>query len=291
MISENKKSYIALAALVVFGNGAFVFKFSSDNGRDFISSAIGAILTPLLFFIAFKFALWLKTFKVKEKFKIFVSAIFILSGILCLIFAFFSLVSLSKICINTLAEKIDAGIVILTLLLTVAAVVSSRKGVLIKFSLILFPLIFGLTLLIFLFSAPYMSIKYLAADSLSKTISITKIFEFLFICFFSTVLPLIALCEERNSSAAIGGSIGAGFVVLCIAYTILIFGSGFASELKVPFAKAVSAVSLGDLFFRMDMALYPVCFFSGVLCTSAQTLAAIKFFKKAKNIRKISTNY
>ncbi len=288
---KDNKSYIALAALTVFGNGAFVFKFSSINGEDFISSVLGLILTALLFCLSIKFALWLKTFEIKEKFKNAWSIVFILSGMLSLIFAFFSLVSLSEICINILAEKLKTGFVILTLILTVLAVVSSRNGVLTKFALILFPVVFGLTLLIFLFSTPYMSVKYLTVDSFLSSASPNKIFEFLFISFFSTVLPLVALCIEKPSSVIVGGTIGATFLTLCIVHTILIFGAGFASELTFPYARAVGTVSLGDLFFRMDIALYPVCFFSGLVCTVAQTLAAIKFFKKAKNIRKLSINY
>ena len=284
--------YISLVALTVFGNGALTFKFSSVNGADFITALVALIITVAAFALFLKLALFIKKrIEPKENFKTAWSVIFLLEGLLSLSFALFSLVSLTEISLNTFAKEIKIGVIILGFILTVAGMVYANKKVFLKFSLIVFPVVFGLTLLIFLFGTPYMSIKYLYIDSFSQVFNLERFLEPLISWFLPVCLPLIVICIDKPSSIVIGATIGSGFLVLTILNTILIFGSAFASELFYPYAHAVGTVSIGELFSRMDASFYPTIFFPGIIRISVQTLAAVKLFFKAKKYKKIAINY
>lgn len=284
---ENK-SLIALAALTVFGNSAFTFKYSALNGVDFISSLLNVIITAATLLFAARFIAFLKErIKKSQKLNLYWSAAGFLAGLLCLAYMIFSLAELTEICRQTLAEKQKTGFIILGLLLITICFAALKQKVLFKFSLILFPAVFGLLILIFFFSAPYMSLKYLKLkEMLEINIILNQTLEKFTTGLLPTVLPLSVFCYKKPSAALIGGTVGSAFILLTVANTLLIFGSSFASELINPFAKAVGTVSLGELFSRMDVALYPVCFFSGLVRIAVQSMAAIKLLKKAKNIAK-----
>lgn len=280
--------YICLASLAVFGNGAFAAEFISSDGVELISLGLALILTVATLYFSLKAAAFFKNKTNSAKSRLSLPIIFI-SGILCILAAVYSLENLIEICANTLAKEISAGLIILSLILTVVAIVASKQKVLLKFSVLLLPLCLALILFIFLMSFPYMSIKYLEIKSfpeISPLITATVkrfVFGFLPVC-----LPLAVLCLDKPLSAVAGGAIGSGLVILTAVNTVLIFGSQFASELSYPYAEAVSAVSVGELFSRMDAALYPICFFPGIIRVSVQLTAAIKLLEKAKKIRKLS---
>lgn len=287
------KLFVCLAALTVFGNGAFIFNFSSENGVDFISSALVLIITAVTIFFAVKLGEFIKQkIDSTENFKNTWVLVLFLQGLLCLFFAVFSLADLAEICAGTVAEGLGIGIIILSLIITVFALVNSEKKTILKFSLIFFPICFGLVILIFLFSYPFMSLKYLELKTMPQ---LSGIIEQTFKKLVGTVvpvcLPLAVLCIGKPTYAAIGGTVGAAFLLLSVINTEAIFGSQFASSLSYPYAQAVSAVSLGELFSRMDAALYPAILFPGIVRISVQVLAAKRLFEKAKNIRKISNNY
>lgn len=280
--------YICLASLAVFGNGAFAAEFISSDGVELISLGLALILTVATLYFSLKAAAFFKNKTNSAKSRLSLPIIFI-SGILCILAAVYSLENLIEICANTLAKEISTGLIILSLILTVVAIVASKQKVLLKFSVLLLPLCLALILFIFLMSFPYMSIKYLEIKSfpeISPLITATAkrfVFGFLPVC-----LPLAVLCLDKPLSAVAGGAIGSGLVILTAVNTVLIFGSQFASELSYPYAEAVSAVSVGELFSRMDAALYPICFFPGIIRVSVQLTAAIKLLEKAKKIRKLS---
>ena len=282
------KSILSLAALTVFGNDAFTFKYSSQNGVDFISSLLIVIITVVTLLFTVKFTAFLKErIEGNQKLNLWWSATIFLAGAFCLIFAVLSLAELTQICRETLAEKQEAGFVILGLLLTTACFAASKQKVLLKFSLVLFPIVFGLLIVIFFFSSSYMSLKYLELKEMPQiSIILSQTLKKFTRGILPAVLPLIVFCHKSPSSAVVGGAVGSAFILLTVANTLLIFGSSFASELQSPFAEAVGTVSLGELFSRMDVALYPVCFFSGIIRIAVQSMAAVKLFKKSKNIIK-----
>ena len=289
MLKEgNNRLFVCLAALSVFGNGAFIFNFSSENGIDFISSALVLMLTAVTLFLSVKVGTVIKQrIDSTEKFQTAWYVVLLFQGVLCLVFAVFSLADLAEICFDVVAKGISIGIIILSLVVTSFLLARSGKKALLKFSIIFFFISFGLILLIFVFSCPFMSLKYLELKAMPEIAEITEQTLKKFVGIILPVcIPITVLCVGKPSSAAVGGAIGAAFLLLAVVNTVAIFGSTFASSLSYPYAQAVSAVSLGELFSRMDAALYPAIIFPGLIRTSAQLLAAKKLLKKAKNIRK-----
>ena len=282
------KSEISLAALTVFGNSAFLFNYSALNGVDFISSLLVVLITAAtILFIVKPIAFLKERIERSQKLNLWWSLATLLAGFLILVFALFSLADLTKICRETLAEKQEIGFIVLGLLLTTVCFIVLEQKVLFKFALIMFPVVFISLILIFLFSASYMDLKYLKLNEMPQTsIILSQTGEKFIRKILPAVLPLSVFCYKKPASALIGGTLGAALILLTVANTLLIFGSSFASELINPFAKAVGTVSLGELFSRMDIVLYPVCFFSGLVRIAVQGKAAIKLFKISKNILK-----
>lgn len=281
--------YICLTASAVFGNGAFAAEFISSDGVELISLGLALILTVATLYFSLKAAAFFKNKTNSAKSRLVLPIIFTAAAILCILAAVYSLEDLIKICANTVAKEMSTGLIILSLVLTVVAIVASKQKVLLKFSVLLLPLCLALILFIFLMSFPYMSIKYLEIKSPPEmNLLITATAKRFLLGFLPVCLPIAVLCLDKPLSAVAGGAIGSGLVIITAVNTILIFGSQFASELSYPYAEAVSAVSVGELFSRMDAALYPICFFPGVVRIAVQLTAAIKLLKKAKKIRKLS---
>ncbi|MEE0928267.1 MAG: hypothetical protein UIG59_03660 [Acutalibacteraceae bacterium] len=141
-----------------------------------------------------------------------------------------------------------------------------HKKVLLKLGVILFPIVAGLIVMIFLSSLGYMSIKYLLPYKMPEINTAAHIFFPVFIGLVSSALPLVLLSEKTK----IGGLktaflLGAGTVLVCAVNVIGVFGSELASTGTYPYLDAVSTASMGDAFSRMDGFLYTACFFTSLI--------------------------
>lgn len=66
--------------------------------------------------------------------------------------------------------------------------------------------------------------------------------------------------KEKNRAAICGAVVGCAVLGLCLVNVLLLFGAPLAAELDYPYTSAVSTVSLGELFTRMDGLSYFVYF-------------------------------
>lgn len=79
----------------------------------------------------------------------------------------------------------------------------------------------------------------------------------------AAVLALYAKQIKASENAAIGGlAIGCGLLLLCILNAVLLFGTSLSGELPFPFAAAISTVTFGRLFSRLD----GFCYFIYLAC-------------------------
>ena len=280
--------YTAMASMAVFGSGAFNTRFSYENGVELLATVLMSAISALVLFISLKCVTSFKNKLVKINAQKHFTPVFFLLSAVCLLSALYSLANLVLVLANTVADKTGVGIIILALIIIVGMLTYYRRSVLLKFSGLCFVLCFALVILIFIFSYKYMSVKYLAINTFPSVNKLSARTAKLFVLeFLPVLLPIIVLFLNKHSSAMLGLGIGFGMLILTVANTILIFSLPFASGLSYPYLKAVDTVSIGENFFRMSAAVYPIALFPGVIRVAIQLAASAELFFKAKKIRKI----
>ena len=70
--------------------------------------------------------------------------------------------------------------------------------------------------------------------------------------------------KERKTLSLMGVISGYILLGLCLSSAVMLFGSNFAGQIEYPYAAAVSTVSIGRLFTRMDYFSYFIYFVSAV---------------------------
>ena len=107
-----------------------------------------------------------------------------------------------------------------------------------------------------------------------------------------TAMPIVILpfyfrmvFEDNCKGACIGG-ITAGFVLFCICMlsSILLFSPALAGRLSYPYASAVSTVTVGKLFTRMDGFSYFVYFSAAVTKINVCLFVASDSLKRLNKI-------
>ncbi len=79
------------------------------------------------------------------------------------------------------------------------------------------------------------------------------------------LLPFCTTNKTRAKSSATGILTGYILLILCISSSLLLFGPVFAARIEYPYTAAVSTVSVGRLFTRMDYFSYFIYFTSSVI--------------------------
>lgn len=82
------------------------------------------------------------------------------------------------------------------------------------------------------------------------------------------LIPPYILIENKNApetSGTCGLLCGLATTALCVLDSLFLFGTSLAEKLAFPFATAVSTVTVGTLFTRMDVPVYCLFFISAVM--------------------------
>ncbi len=106
-------------------------------------------------------------------------------------------------------------------------------------------------------------------------------------------IPSVLLCvynvfcfgKPRISAAVTGYFLGAVILGLCIASSVLLFGHSLASELAYPYSSAISTVSIGRLFTRLDGFSYYVYFISALAKITVCIFIIKEAILRIKNVR------
>lgn len=163
----------------------------------------------------------------------------------------------------------------ITLIIIVFTVVclffsSRRQEDILKFFLISFWLALILIVFFFLVTLPNFSLRNIFIFRLPD---IKTLYNQTRPYIINPVLPSLLLPvynvlvfkKSRKGAAFSGLAIGGGLLGLCILSGVLLFGTAFAGELPYPYAAAVSTVTVGRLFTRMDGFSYFI-YFAAALC-------------------------
>lgn len=82
----------------------------------------------------------------------------------------------------------------------------------------------------------------------------------------SLLLPIFARIGGKNKKSTLLGFFGGNVLLaVCILNSVLLFGSNFSGGLDFPYASAISTVTFGNLFTRMDGFAYFIYFASCII--------------------------
>ncbi len=252
-----------ISALFVLGNSVLVFPSYSANEYTFL-----AFLTALLFLaVVFLISglLWDK---------IAVGNKWLYLFFLCVIsvFALFSAANAFEDITRFLAEIVLPGTYRFFIAVLLAGVIIyfslKKQENILKFSLLMGTLVF-IIIAFFLVasSANYntRNIFVFRLPSLKNAIGQIKPYFLGFVAEASLIPIYLRFTLNRyNKKTAFAGAVAGGCLLgLCILASILLFGVETASSLEFPFSSAVSTVTVGRLFTRLDGLIYFVNFVCG----------------------------
>ena len=210
-----------------------------------------------------------------------------LAAIAALFFAFCAVRDFAQLTKDEiLPQTSDIIIVTLFALVVLALSVLGVQAVL-KFSLIVFPAIIILAAALFLMALPQMNAKQLLPAGAQYLPPVQGTIKGYLSAFAPSLIliPLIGANKPGGGRKGLlpGTLLGGGVLLLLLAHTLMIFGGDYAAQLKYPYLYAVSTVSAGELFFRMDGFTYAIYFFACLTkvaaCICVARMAAARMFK------------
>ena len=100
------------------------------------------------------------------------------------------------------------------------------------------------------------------------------------------LLPVLGeyfLPHKRKRAAFSGGVIGILLLALCFFESILLFGTSLAARCEFPLYSAVSTVTVGPLFTRMDGIVFCLYFLTALIKTSVCLKICVFSLKRVKS--------
>ena len=154
-----------------------------------------------------------------------------------------------------------------------AVLASRRKDVISKLSLI-FIVISAITVVLFF----ALSVKDFRRENIAvyRLPEFSELIEEAIPCFFTVSLPAALIPvytsllygESKKGASFAGLAGGLALTGLCLVECLLLFGAPLSANLDFPLASAVSTVTVGPLFTRMDGLVYCLFFGTALIKTS-----------------------
>ena len=279
------RAALCLSALFVLGDAVIILPLKDGayyTLYTFLSaSALGLILYFAVSFIYEKLILSQKnnTFKkVIEKLILIAAAVFSLFTLADTFSVFTKFIS------DVILKNTPFDIINIVFLSVVLYFVFKRQECILKFSFVFFVLVLILIIFFFLasitdYTPQNLSLKtsinwdifYKSAKSFIKTTVLSPI-----------ILPLyyrFAL-KEKHITAHLGVIIGYFLLGLAIISPLLLFGSELSAELSYPHFSAVSTITVGRLYTRLDGFLYLVYFITSIIKISVCSFVSYSCLKR-----------
>lgn len=265
-------------ALFILGNAVIALPAADADEFTFLGYLAACGIGLLLNLIALPAAKRLFSNNISRN--VFIKALRCAAYIVTAVFAVF----FAADTVNTLLHFIKDIVLINTPMLFIAAVFAAvavyfatrRQEDVLKFFLISFW--FALAVIIFFFIAT--SLEFDTANIIIFKLPNTNQFVSQFMPYFiNPVLPSVLLSvydaavfgKTRYAAAVSGYITGCVLLGICTVGTVLLFGPTLAGQLDYPYSSAVSTVSIGRLFSRLDGFAYYIYF----ICALTKTTVCI----------------
>lgn len=276
----NSRGFVCFSALVIVGDIVLHFSFTENTTNDIIG-LISAIAISSA--VAFAAAWALEGYnKLNFRAKPIVSSVLQIIAVIPTAFvAIRSAYLFVRFVTEVMLERVGVWLPFITFLSLALFATFSDKNLMLKFSVVAFPALAALIILMFCFSVPFMEVKYILPYKAPDG-NFTIFFCEVLLNFVSVLIPILVFgrnCKKRHF--LFGCLIGGGLIILSVVNTVAIFGGEFAANLDYSYLYAVSTASLGHIFSRMDLLLYAVCFLSSFVKTAGCLASAVLLFKGA----------
>lgn len=276
---------IAVFALFLLGETGIVIPYKNGNENIFLAfllaSFLGVLLLCFSFFVLNKLN-ELKNYTAKKYTKKIILLLFAVYSIYLAVNTFNSFLSFLSSYILPDFSPYFLGLTLTALIIYISSV---KSYAFYKFSLVTAVVSSVLLLILFLLSVPQFSL-----DNISL-LSMPDFYDVLYkslIYLKNAFLPALILSvfefvytKTKNKNCALKGYIiGVVMLTVCLLNSLLIFGNQLSSKLDFPYSEAISTVTAGNIFFRMDGFSYFVFFASCTVKICLLLKIFVKIFKE-----------
>lgn len=286
--TDYRKHCACLAAIFIIGDAVITLPDTYYGGASLPGFFIAAVLSVAVYFLSFFLCRTLPSGKIFKK---------SLLAVLLSVSAVYAFKNGARCLLDFLkfAEKIllpDGGrfAVAFIFLFTVTVLSIKKIDVMLKLSLISAPFFLIAVIIFFLLTAKDFekeNIILRAVPTFTELISGATPY------FFRTALPaalippffLLYNTKPRKSAGLAGLIAGLIITALILSDSVLLFGPRMAARLPFPLAAAVSTVTVGPLFTRMDGIVYCLFFMSALIKTAFCAKLCYGSLKAIKKIR------
>jgi len=264
-----------LTAVFTLSNAIITLPFNSADDKTFL----GFILA---FFISLAANIFIVSFLNKRDFsnKIFFKFLYCALILLVLFEVLRSFALFVKFASEIILPSVSAFIIGAVFLLCVIYTFLKHNSVILKFSLFSFLIVAILIIIFFILSSK----EYRAENIFLLSFpDISELVSQIYYCLIGIFLPLPIVFlwqkgeigEVNKKASIIGFCLGGIFLAFPLLNTLLLFGAEVSGELSFPYASAISTVTVGYLFSRMDGFSYFI-YFACVLVKLTVLLGTIK---------------
>ena len=274
------KSALAASALFVTGNAIIILPTNENYPiLGFLLTAVIGVILNLLLMPLSRFV-WDENNNSNTFLKILKELFFLSLAIAALFAAADTLKDFVHFVKGFILPEIPIFVISVTFSVIIAYFYSKRQEDTLKFSL----LCFFFTLLAVLFFFFSMSGNFDVQNIIIRSLpDIRELKDSISPYFFKATLPSLllpfyhtAVFGKRGGSACVLGT-AAGYIILCLCLlpSILLFSAPLAGKLSYPYASAISTVTVGKIFTRLDGFSY-FLYFSASLAKINISLFVVK---------------
>lgn len=276
--------------MFILGNAVMFLPKKNANEFTFTGFLIGFILSIAVYFLSSKIYFYV----LESNNNIFLKkAVTVILLTVLAVFAFFcageTFLSLGRFITKVMLPKTPPFFAFLILFAVVVYFSLKRQENVLKFALISLVLT-GIVIIFFFFAAmdkyDLRNIFIFRLPNLKEIIKQTKPY------LLNPIIPVLLLPlyniftfdKEMKKAGVSGIVIGQIFLGITILTSVLLFGADFAGRLDFPYSSAISTVTVGRLFTRLDGFSFFIYFVSGIIKITVSVFVVFSCLKKLKEI-------
>lgn len=284
------KHLASLSAIFILGDAVIILP-SSDSGKypllGFFAAAIAAVL---LYFAVFPLACRLTDKPLQSPvLRLFSVVLLVLAAVYALYGAGVAFIRYTDFVDKILLPETPKFLIAAVFVLSAVYLATRRQEVILKLALIAVFAAVAAVCLFFLLSAKDFKAENIfnyGFPNFSQLLKSSKPY------FINVALPALLIPvysglftgKSRAGAPFLGLITGLALTLLCLLESLLLFGAPMAERLSFPLAAAVSTVTVGSLFTRMDGIVYCLFFLPALIktavCMKLAFVALIKVFAK-----------
>ena len=280
------KHLAGLTAFFILGDAIISLPVAESGGASLFGFLAAAFAAAFLYFAAVPLASRLLLGKGRAR--LLFAPLLLAAAVYAFYNAGLSLIKYTDFVNRVLLPETPRFFIAVLFILIAAYLASRRQEVILKLSLI-FIVAAAVTVVLFFL----LSVKDYNAENIAikKLPDLRELFlgakpYLLRISLPALLIPVYSALftgEKRVSAPFFGLLTGLSVIALCLLESLLLFGAPLARRLPFPLAAAVSTVTVGQLFSRMDGIVYCLFFAAALIKTAVCMKLAYFVLSKVKN--------